>query len=245
MAVYKAVPLLSVSWLVVLTASQDAPASSAAPVTSAPPAPAPVPTPAPATQKTTTTTTTTTEDPLKLDKEFFQNARRGDVARVKELLDARANVNYQDSEKKSALAAVVPLNKPAMIEFLVNAKADPDLQDERGRSPLFFASKYLVDDKAFEMLISKSSNLNVRNERAVTAINAATRQGNVVAVKHLLKRGADIEIGDSFGGHAIQSAENSKNNEIRRAFNLSEWKPPTEPPPTTTVAPTIKKAGEL
>jgi len=257
-----------------MTAGQDiAPAD---PTTSAPPAPpttseptpappttsapTPAPTPSPPTAPPTTTTTTT-EDPVvkqkklqaKLDWEFFQTIRGGDKVKAKQLLEARADVDSEDKEKKAVLASIAQGGPIDLIEFLLSNRADVDHRDERGRTALFQAAKNNKDPASFQLLINAAKNLEPSDNRGVTALNAATRQGHVHAVKELLKRGANKYAGDSFGGHAEQSAKQSKIDEIRFAFNFSKWEPetttttpaPITAAPTTPPAPTTTRVGEL
>jgi ankyrin repeat protein len=182
-----------------------------------------------------------------LSKEFFAVARGGDVAQAKTLLDNKADVNYQDNEGRTVLSSVAPLNKPGLVAFLLSARADPDLRDERGRTPLYHAAKAAdISASDFQIICDAASDLKTHDSRGVTALNVATRRGNVAAVKALIKKGADQLAGDSFGGHALKSAEVSKNDEIRFAFNLTKYEPPT----TTTMAPaapasTSFKGGDL
>jgi ankyrin repeat protein len=178
-----------------------------------------------------------------MDKAFFNAARSGNADLAKELLAKKANVDYRDGERKTALCHAASQSHGAVVELLLANRADADAIDERGRSPLFFAAKFGHDEAVFMKILDAAKNLEVSNERGVTPLNIAVRTGKVHAVKALLARGADKHKGDSFGGHALASAGNSDVDEIRLAFNLSK-KTTTMAPVITTQAPRVLGAAK-
>jgi ankyrin repeat protein len=178
-----------------------------------------------------------------MDKAFFTAARSGNTDLAKELLAQKANVDYRDGERKTALCHAAAQSHGAVVELLLANRADADATDERGRSPLFFAAKFGKDEAAFTKILGAAKNLEVTNERGVSPLNIAVRTEKVHAVKALIARGADKYHGDSFGGHAAASAANSDVDEIRFAFNLSK-KTTTMAPIITTQAPRVLAAAK-
>src|SRR5258705_12912665 len=76
------------------------------------------------------------------DQELVDAAMTGDVARVKALLEAKANVNARDGG--NMLKAPTPLIKASekgyadVVRVLLNAKADVNAATGSGRTALYF-----------------------------------------------------------------------------------------------------------
>jgi len=158
-------------------------------------------------------------------QEFYMAAGRGDLAAVKSYLTAGVPIDYvAPSTGLTALAHASTMHAgdvEAVVEHLLKQRADPDIQDPRGRTALFFAVADLASDECVKELVKYAKNLDPHDTHGVTALNVATRKGNIPAMKVLMAAGADPHRGDSFGGSAYHEAEVSRNNDVRKLFNLS------------------------
>lgn len=106
------------------------------------------------------------------------------------------------------------------VAALLAARVDPDIEDSRGRTALFFAAKTNHPElvKTFKGV---AKNVNPHETYGVTALAFAVRDGHVEVIKALLDMNADPNYQDSFGGTPLAEAKASKNPVIRQLFNLS------------------------
>jgi ankyrin repeat protein len=81
-----------------------------------------------------------------------------------------------------------------IVKLLLDAGADPDIPDERGRTPLMIASKKGYD-QIIKLLIKKGANLETQDSKGWTPLIHASHRGQVEIVKLLLTAGADINMG--------------------------------------------------
>jgi ankyrin repeat protein len=119
-------------------------------------------------------------------------ARIGNVAIVRDLLNAQVDVNQIDSQGLSPLYYAVENSEPEVVELLVQAGANIEFQDQYGEIPLSLAIEYrdhqsvkiLVD--AYKKQVDKHDlQLEVLIERPLT-LHIAARTGNVAVVRALL-----------------------------------------------------------
>lgn len=119
-----------------------------------------------------------------------------------------------------------------VAQALIAGRADIDLADARGRTPLFWAG-YNGNVPLINVLAG-SVDKNPSDQYQVTVLNYAVQRGLTDAAAALIRIGADPKLGDSMGGHnALMEAERSTDNKMRALFNLSMYVPPSPPSPST------------
>lgn len=120
------------------------------------------------------------------------------------------------------------------VAALLAARVDPDIEDSRGRTALFFAARSNHPEivKTFKGI---AKNVNPHETYGVTALHFAARDEHAEVIKALLDMNADPNYPDSFGGTPVAAAKASKNPVIRQLFNL----------PTDDLKPTPKGPSRL
>jgi ankyrin repeat protein len=107
------------------------------------------------------------------------------------LIKAGALVNAQDKEGKTALSWACYEGRLDLARYLITRKAQINLCDELGCSPLYWAAGHpdLVD-----MLVShKETNLRCHDKEGLNALHCAVIHGQIRSVKTLVDAGLDPE----------------------------------------------------
>ena len=89
-----------------------------------------------------------------LDEELLKAAKNGLLNKVKLLINAGANVNTQNSDKKTPLMEAVTLGNKNIVEYLILKGADCNLQDKMGNTALSMAK--LFHQTAIEEVLRNS-----------------------------------------------------------------------------------------
>jgi ankyrin repeat protein len=162
--------------------------------------------------------------------------RSNDMASVKALLDAGADVNQTTGYGWSPLLVATQNRYYALGKYLIERGADPNLPNRGGWVPLYLATdnrniesgdypvrKGDMDHLAFiTLLLDKGANVNARvkdstetrtvftnqwlDEDGATAFLRASQSGDVALMKLLLARGADPKIATTLGVTALHVA---------------------------------------
>jgi ankyrin repeat protein len=130
--------------------------------------------------------------------DIFEASRTGNVARVSELIAARADVNVQDWSGMTPLHRAVFAGHQDIVSLLLNAGANPNLQNEEGDVPLYLAvSKDLKEISV--LLLNKGANPNIQNKNGETPLYCAIFKGYKQVVKILLQHKACVNIKNNKG----------------------------------------------
>lgn len=98
-----------------------------------------------------------------------------------------------------------------MAEFFVNAGAPVDCANNRGETPLHYASDNPI---LLQYLIENGADVQRTNERGRTALHKACQYDNLDAIKLLHEKGGNINQGDIDGETPFQMAIRNKNKKI-------------------------------
>lgn len=117
-------------------------------------------------------------------------ARDGDLAKVRQLIGAGADVNQPEPDGSTPLLWAAYHSDVEMVKALLAAGADPDAANRFGMTPLMQASRY-GDADVIRALLDGGASLDVEHPEGVTPLMMAARAGSVAAVSLLLERGSD------------------------------------------------------
>ncbi|XP_062598734.1 uncharacterized protein LOC134260163 [Saccostrea cucullata] len=133
---------------------------------------------------------------------------------VKCLVENSANVNEQiNSFKGNALLCAVGMEDFEMAKYLLSVKADPNILNEDGNSPLHRATERGLKD-IVQLLLDYNADINLATSESMSALHLATRLGNAEIVQLLLDCNADINLATSESMSALHLATRLGNAEI-------------------------------
>ena len=154
---------------------------------------------------------------------------------VKRLIEAKANVNQIDKNENSALmhtcVALDTMNREAIVEMLIAAKADVNLQNKRGYTALLLA--ILRGEKSsIEILLANGAKTEFVDRYGNTALHYSVSLYYEKIAMLLVEHDADINV--LFGGkteieHAMDEMPKLKqyiaaNTHRLNEVSLRKWK---------------------
>jgi ankyrin repeat protein len=126
-------------------------------------------------------------------------AMRGDIAAVRSLLAARADVNAPQADGATALHWAVYRGDRELTTLLIRAGAKVGAANRAGATPMWLASVN-GDAALLEALIEGGASPNERLPLGRTPLMVAARTGSVAAMKVLVDRGADVNAKETLRG---------------------------------------------
>lgn len=123
---------------------------------------------------------------------------RGELEKVKWLLEAQAAVNLQNFDGVTPLGFAASKGHLEVVNLLLSAGADVDSQSNNGETALTFAAK-LGDCEMIRTLLEAKASLELRTIDGRTALSLAAEKGYSKVVKLLLEAMAELETKDEFG----------------------------------------------
>jgi len=147
---------------------------------------------------------------------------------VKELIDAKANINMQNKKCWTALmmAARYSNNRSTnrAVKLLLEANADVNIQAENGRTALSMSSQYTNTESSLntiKLLLQAKAQVNMRDNNGWTALMAAARYSNTTSnyetVKMLIDASVDMNIRGEQGWTALMIAAKNSNQDSNYA----------------------------
>jgi len=121
--------------------------------------------------------------------ELINSVMRGDIERVRMLIDKGADVNTKDNAGCSILI-LASNDEPAIAELLLAKGANPNATFYREITSLM-VSAIKCWPRLSASLISKGVIIDAKDERGYTALNFACKQGCLEIAKLLLDNGAN------------------------------------------------------
>jgi uncharacterized protein len=144
--------------------------------------------------------------------------KASDVARVRALIDTRADVNTPQQDGTTPLHWAVDRDQPEIVQRLIRAGANVKTANRYGATPLWLASVN-GNAKTMAMLLEAGADPKAANGDGETALMVAARTGKTEAVDLLLARGADPNAKESWRGQtALMWAAAEGHAEVIRAL---------------------------
>ncbi|MEI0798509.1 ankyrin repeat domain-containing protein [Brachyspira intermedia] len=106
---------------------------------------------------------------------FFKSAEKGDIERIKELMDY-VDINTKDAYGINALMHALIFNNLESVEFLLENGADVNSIDYEYQTPLMYAVQK-NNAEIVKLLISKGADINFKDARNRTALDIAKSKG--------------------------------------------------------------------
>jgi ankyrin repeat protein len=130
--------------------------------------------------------------------ELITAVRASDLSKVQALIAGGANVNEQDrAGGRTALHWAAKGGNKEALEALFAAKADPNLKDRQGRTPIWGAVETFPE--IVKYLVEKGADINVQDQIKSTPLLWAAGFGRPETVAYLIERGANVKSVDDNG----------------------------------------------
>ncbi|MBU1109115.1 MAG: ankyrin repeat domain-containing protein [Candidatus Riflebacteria bacterium] len=152
------------------------------------------------------------KNPL-LAPHLWAAAKKGDVKKLQELLQAGAEINSQNDSKETALHIAAQSGQLEAVKYLLSQGSRVDIPDDKGRNPATSASENMKRE-VFDFLVqngAKGVNYFLKDD-----LVAAVKAGNDVEVARLLDQGAFTGIELDNGCPLLIFAINNGKEQIAR-----------------------------
>lgn len=139
---------------------------------------------------------------------FLQAVEKGDVEAVKDLVNKNATVidSRDVSDGHTALHTAVKRRDSVWLRYLLTYRANPNLADKQGVTPLMLASQ-LGYVEGIGILASKGARVDTANDAGETPLILAVHRRDIPMVKILLTGGANPDRSDNSGRTARDYAK--------------------------------------
>lgn len=125
------------------------------------------------------------------DIRLLQAAKKDDVAAVRSVLTAEAEVNSKDVDGSTPVLWATYHSNLDIVRELIAAGADVNIANRYGVTPLLQASR-LGNFPIIHVLVNAGADINAAQPEGETPLMAAAAAGAVDAVKVFIARGADV-----------------------------------------------------
>ena len=109
-----------------------------------------------------------------------------------------AVINWQNSEKATALHVACNLGHHRCVHLLIDAGCDVNVPDKKGKTPTLMATWHR-QDKCLELLIAAGADVNRPDKESYAPIYVAAGNGGLKCLQLLLAANADMNVVDKFG----------------------------------------------
>ena len=162
---------------------------------------------------------------------FLKAVKERDGTKVQDLVNAAGSnvINVRDrANGEGALHYMVRARDISWLAFLLGKGARPDIQSNRGETPLTLAAQIGWLEGA-EQLLARRASVDLPNGRGETALILATQRRDLAMVRLLLARRADPNKADRVAGmSALDYAK--QDPRAGTVLRLLEAKPATTKP---------------
>lgn len=149
-----------------------------------------------------------------------------DIAEIKSLLDAGADINTRDALGRTPLHMAAFFGNTKTTEFLIANGADLNARDLVGMTPLHIAV-ISGGRQEVEVLLEKKAEINARSDVGQTALHLAAATGQPKLSRFLLEHGANPQIKDADGKTPLAYAIQNKHPQATAV--LQKYTPKTNP----------------
>ena len=149
---------------------------------------------------------------------LFQAVQANDPAKVRKLIEAGgANKDAPGAEGRTALMLAAGKGYTAVVQALIDKKANMELADREGQTALIWAARE-GHTAVVQALIDKKANMELADREGQTALIWAAREGHTAVVQALINAGADVNAVDNTGWMALTGAAYNGHKETVKAL---------------------------
>ncbi len=155
------------------------------------------------------------------NEKLISAASFGNLPEIKRALENGANVNTKtklDGDSPLALAAFN--GNLECLEYLIEAKAEIDHENDYGSTALIYATTQNHAD-CLKILIDAGADINISNSFQSTALLLASVRGNLECLELLIAENADIEAQNKSGDTALTYATLNSHRECVEALIMA------------------------
>jgi ankyrin repeat protein len=145
------------------------------------------------------------------DLRLIDAVRRGDQAAVRQLVQAKVDVNATAADGGTALHWAVERDNLEVVNTLLTAGANVKAVNRYGVSPLLVAVT-IGNPAVVRRLLEAGADANAALPEGETALMTAARTGRVEPVKLLLAAGADVNVKEAWRGQTALMWAAAENN---------------------------------
>src|SRR5881397_1728035 len=118
-------------------------------------------------------------------------AEKGDKAKIRALLQQKADVNAPQTDGATALHWAVYRDDLDAADLLIRAGANVKVKNREGITPLYMASMY-GNAPMIGRLLKAGADVKERGPNGETTLMLASRNGNPNAIRTLMAAGAEV-----------------------------------------------------
>jgi ankyrin repeat protein len=141
------------------------------------------------------------------DAAFIEAAGKGQLDKVRELLAAGAKIDARNGNGYTGLSLAAWRGHAAVVEFLLDSGANPNLANEDNKAPLHWASIDKNRAGIVTALLAKGAKVDGRDKQGFTALMVAAMNNRVDTVEALIAGGADVNAKSNNGTTALKLAK--------------------------------------
>ena len=138
--------------------------------------------------------------------DFLDACRKGELQEVQVMCSINPEIIHTEDHKGfTPLIIAVYNDQEAVVDFLLEKGARPEMHDMSGNSALMGVSFKGYKNLA-SRLIEAGADVNQRNSNGATALTFAATFGHLEIAEMFLQKGADINLRDSRGKSPLDHA---------------------------------------
>ena len=138
------------------------------------------------------------------------------IAAVNAALARGANANAVDEEGMSALHYAAAMGIPEFTQAMLAGKADPNLRDKKGRTPLLVAAEYTGftwnHPEVVRLLLAKGADYNSADNDGVSVLLRAAGNPDKRVISELLAVMPPLDPKGALAGSLLLEAARTRNN---------------------------------
>lgn len=141
------------------------------------------------------------------------NARKGDLAKVQELVEMGADVNYANTRQRTALTSAARKDHYEVVKFLINSGAKVNHKTNYFGWTATFIAVSEGHLKVVELLLQNGAQINAKDESGSTMLKVALDTNHYDIADLLIKNGANVNTINNNGQSLLLTyieAENQK-----------------------------------